>query len=147
LVLAWPSIVTAQHIDIETLSRQAAVVVVATCQERPARWDSARQMIVTDYRFRVRQQVKGRVPDDIVVTEPGGQLPERNLALHVPHAARFEPGEEVLLFLSPDTTGMRVLGGSVGRYTVTLDPATGERQISKQSLSQVLGRVRDASRP
>jgi hypothetical protein len=73
-------------------------------------------MVVTDATFRVRDRVKGGARDEIVLREPGGELPERNLGMLVPHTPRFQAGEDALLFLAHDTSGSpRLVGGAAGR--------------------------------
>ena len=81
--------------DAQLLGR-ADLVVVATVADSAARQTEER-MIYTDHRLRVEQVLKGSAPATIVVSEAGGFLDGRGVA--IAGAPEYEPGTKVLLFL------------------------------------------------
>ncbi len=127
------------------LAPYAEAIVRGTCRSARSRWDAARRLIVTDAEIAVAETLRGPTRRSLVVTEPGGALPERNLGMLVPDGPRFAPGEELLLFVARDARGdMRIVGGAAGRLDVTHDRVTGERRIGRTSLEELRAWIRAA---
>lgn len=130
----------------DRLAPYADSVVRGTCRSARARWDAARRLIVTDAEITVAETLRGPARRSLVVTEPGGALPERNLGMVAPDGPRFAPGEELLLFVARDARGeTRVVGGAAGRLEMTRDRVTGELRAGRTSLAQLRARIRAAA--
>jgi hypothetical protein len=138
LVGAAPPSADAQP-PLRALRAHADVIVVGVCESVQSRWDPVARLIVTDAVFAVDRSVKGPRGPRVVITEPGGALPELNLRLTVPHAPTFAPGERALLFLWIDPGGAhRVVGGSHGKLPVTPDPSSGAPAVRGTPLADLL---------
>jgi hypothetical protein len=81
--------------DAELLDR-ADLIVVATVLDSASR-EAADRMILTDHRLRVEQVLKGRASATITVTEAGGFVNGRGIA--IPGSAAYEQGSRVVVFL------------------------------------------------
>ena len=87
--------------DAQLLAR-ADVVVVATVTGTQARAGEDR-MIYTDARLQVEQVLKGSAAGSIVVSEAGGFLNGKGVA--IPGSATYEPGMKVLAYLRQRDNG------------------------------------------
>jgi len=122
-----------RELGLGELVRQADRVVVARVEARVSRWEGGR--IVTDVTLRVEETAKGdaRVGERVVVTTMGGSVD--GIGMTVVGEAAFVKGETALVFLTAlDATwaGVRaweVVGMAQGRMPVTVDAATGLRQV------------------
>jgi len=122
-----------RELGLGELVRQADRVVVARVEARVSRWEGGR--IVTDVTLRVEETAKGdaRVGERVVVTTMGGSVD--GIGMKVVGEAAFVKGETALVFLTAlDATwaGVRaweVVGMAQGRMPVTVDAATGLRQV------------------
>ena len=133
-------------ITTKALAEHAARIVHATHVAAASRWEPQARLIVTEHRFRVHATLKGRPVDEITVLVPGGQLPEHNLQLTVPHQAVFAADEEVVLFVGRDQLGnAAVLGGEHGKLRVARD-AHGARVVGRRSLGDVTAQITAAVR-
>lgn len=137
LALGWTarpaSATILRELGLSELVRQADRVVVARVEARASRWEGGR--IVTDVTLRVEDSAKGdaRVGERVVVTTMGGSVD--GIGMKVVGEAAFVKGETALVFLTAlDATwaGVRtweVVGMAQGRMPVTVDAATGLRQV------------------
>jgi hypothetical protein len=124
----WNAMVSSSH-----------AIFLGTCTYYESRWDEAKRMIFTTSTFRVEKYLKGNLGPSIRITEPGGVLPENNLAMIVPHFPTFHQGEEVVVFVWTEPGGThRVLGASEGKRTVRMDAATGRKMVQGKSLDEFL---------
>jgi hypothetical protein len=115
-------------LDLAELTRASDRIVYGTVLGSSSRWNEDRTLIVTDVRIRVVEDLKGRAPREITVTQPGGTVGK--LMVEVPGAAAYRPGEEVVLFLAPERDGRTYVNGlDRGRYPVETDAATGEKRV------------------
>ena len=93
---------TVVRFEFDSLCAQAETIVYARCIDKASFLDDDR--IVTRTRFEVLEKIKGTTDTQVVLTMPGGQV-EGN-RLHIPGIPQFQPGEELVLFLSkPDAHG------------------------------------------
>src|SRR5262245_11962096 len=146
-LLLFPVAAAAQDPSMTRFAAESTAVLHGVCIHNAARWDGQRRMIVTDTTIRAVEYLKGNLGSTITVSEPGGELPERNLAMTVPHVARFQRGEEVVVFVWRDPGGAyRVVGGAQGKYTVDRDPATGTKRVGQLPLATVIENLRAAGR-
>ena len=99
--------------DRELLDR-ADVVVVATVTGAAGR-EAADGMVLTDYRLRVEDVLKGKAGNAIVVSEPGGFFNGRGV--EIAGSAVYTPGSRVVAFLRqrPDGTYYTAYMG-LGKY-------------------------------
>jgi hypothetical protein len=82
------------------------------------------QYLWTHYRLQVLDSMRGALPAEITVSEPGGTLD--GLTMEVSGVVAFRPGEEVVLFLYQTPIGFwRIRGVSQGKFDVT-DSASGK---------------------
>jgi hypothetical protein len=102
--------------DLYELGQEAYSVVSGRVIATESRWDD--NLINTYVTVRVSQHMKG-VPteSEIRIRVPGGEV--ENVGLHVSDAPWFEPGEDVIVFLTPKTKGAyAVAGWFQGKLTV-----------------------------
>ena len=134
----------ADAVDIKMLEQHADTIIWGHCKRIKSRWDPRSRLIVTDATIDVRSQYKGDLASTITVTALGGRLPERNLALTVPHAPQFQAGEESMLFLKRDGAGaVRVVGGGSGMIPIVRDAKTGRLRADRRSWAQLQQAVRE----
>ncbi|HYC92980.1 MAG TPA: hypothetical protein VEO54_27490 [Thermoanaerobaculia bacterium] len=99
--------------DAQLLDR-ADTVVIATVTGAQARTGEER-MIYTDARLHVEQVLKGSAAASIVVSEAGGFLNGRGVA--IPGAASYEPGTKVLAYLKQRGDGTYyTVAMALGKY-------------------------------
>ena len=130
----------------EQMARDTPLIVVAKAQESEARWDDDRRGISTWTNLQIIEVLKGKAPASLVVRQPGGEV--GNIGAHVSGAARFAPGEEVLLFLEPpgdDAQKLIVRGLSAGKVRLGKD-ALG-RRVATRDLRGVSFWTPDGSAP
>ena len=122
LVLAWCSVapVNSATIPVSTselisLSTNVLRGVVTTQQSY---WNNDRSFIYTIVKVRVEDQLKGDLGSsrEIEVWLPGGEVDDMGLA--VEHAAQFELGQDVFLFLKPSGDMFDITGWEQGKFTV-----------------------------
>jgi hypothetical protein len=114
---------------IADLVRGADAVVLASVQEKAARWEGKR--IVTDHRIEVERTLKGDDRAVRTVRAPGGEVREPfPVGLRIPGVPVLEAGDRVVLFLrrSPDGTDS-IHRLSEGAVAVVADPADGSRFV------------------
>jgi len=140
LALAAP-LVSAATFELPSdaqLFARADVVVVATVTGAESRRGQDRA-IFTDSRLRVEQALKGSVPAEIVVSEAGGFVNGRGMA--VAGAATYEPATRVLAFLRDRGDGTYFTAFmSLGKYRFA-----GELLVrDAQGIETMSGESRDA---
>lgn len=90
------SAATFERVTDAALLSRADLVVVATVESATSR--AADGVIVTDYRFRVEETLRGAAPADVLtVSELGGHA--NGVIMLVSGAASYEPGARVVAFL------------------------------------------------
>lgn len=107
---------TVRRLELPDLVRLADLIVLATVQATEATRRGNR--IVTRATLTPETTLKGAPPDPLVVEVPGGVI--GGIGQKVPGAARFEPGEQVIVFLdATDTPGqLAVVGMAQGKLRV-----------------------------
>ncbi len=126
LALAFPVVgVNATDVipkDLRELSREAEAIVRARVIETRAAWNADRTLIWTANLVRIEETWKGSVTGFLSVVEPGGAVGDSGMV--VAGAPRYQPGEDVVLFLRRDVLGQwRTHGWHQGRFTVGRDSA------------------------
>lgn len=121
--------------DVAALTKASAVVVRAKVLASQARWTSDRARIITDTELEVLSTWKGAASQRLVVMQPGGIVGE--VGQKVEGAARFEPGEEVVVFLEPRGQRFTVAGMAQGLFHLERS-SDGKAVFARQELNEAL---------
>lgn len=112
--------------------------------------DSNTELVYTYIRVNLNSVLKGQISDgEIVLKELGGETRDHGTLIF--GSPRFEPGQEVLLYLNtwPDGS-LRVHQGFLGKFDVTRDAATGrlfvERRLQDQNVIVTVDSVNGTNR-
>ncbi len=117
VLLAAPALATTLvALDVEGLTRLSDVVVRAQVLSSQARITKDGARIVTDSELEVLEVLKGAPPKRLIAMQPGGVVGE--IGQKVDATARFEPGEEVVVFLERRGERYTVAGMQQGRWKV-----------------------------
>ena len=126
---------------IQELVTRSDLIFSGTCLSSAGRWDGLSRIIVTDAVFRVDRYIKGSGPNQVLVTSPGGVLPERNLSLTVTGMAEYAAGEEVVMFVTQSANGsLAVYGMGRGKLTIQVDAAK-ERRVRGEPLAAFMNSI------
>jgi hypothetical protein len=109
--------------SLEELTASASLVIRGTAGPSEAKWDERRKRIQTWTTVRVTEVLKGEAGASVRVRQPGGIVGE--VGQLVEGAVRFQPDEEVLLFLEhPGDNGWVyvVSGMSLGKFSIQRGP-------------------------
>jgi hypothetical protein len=119
-------------LSMEELTTMAPIVVHGTVQRSVTNWTEDKRGIWTWTEVSVRETLKGPRAATVLVKQPGGVL--QGIGQSVSGAARFQDGEEVVLFLEPavdERNAYVVLAMAAG--TVTLEQTTGAK-VARRNL-------------
>ena len=126
--------------SIETLTRQADVVVVGDVTATHGEWDAAGTNILTRVHLRRVESLKGSPPTPLSFTHLGGRVGD--LVSGVAGAVRFTAGERVLVFLAGRPPGALRLGNLLhGKFLIERDAATGQEAAVRFTGAQGAERV------
>ncbi len=92
---------TLAQMSIEQMARKAPLIVRARCIRNSTAWDAGEIWTFTN--FEVEEAWRGTAPAAITVRLLGGRM--GNLTSSVSGVPRFQPNEEVVLFLEPTPRG------------------------------------------
>lgn len=121
---------TLERLRFEELVRQAGAIARLRCLATEGRWE--KREIWTETQFEVVQTEKGLLPGLIAVRMLGGRA--GHLESHVDGVPRFQPGEEVYLFLWGESEKpYRVLGWAQGTFRIERNPRTGQERVTQDS--------------
>jgi len=121
---------TLARMSLDELASAAHVVAQAQCLESESRWEGG--AIWTFTQFEVIQTMKGAAPRLITVRLPGGRV--GHLQSFVDGAPRFQPGEEVILFLERTRAGdFSVTSWVQGTFRIHRDASTGRGSVTQDS--------------
>jgi hypothetical protein len=142
--------------SVEEMARSSDAVVRGRVLDVASRPDGAGR-IVTEVDVAVATIWKGAAEATVRFVVPGGRA--GGLALRVDGAPTFEPGEEVVLFLSRSSGAWRVNGHALGKFRVEGAEARsalagaqvlpgplapGERRVGAMPVDELERRVRTA---
>jgi len=127
---------TLARLDVGQMTAHAAGVIRARCVAVATRADA--RGVWTLSTFERHENWKGSLPPHIVVRLPGGAAGGRRET--VEGVPRFAPGEEVVLFLEPLSTGeWTITGWALGSYRIRRDRPNGlERAVPDAGGMRVL---------
>jgi hypothetical protein len=121
---------TLVHLRFQDLVGYSSAIARVRCVGADVRMEDGE--IWTDTRFHVIERVKGYLPAQIVVRQPGGKF--QNVNSHVDGAPEFRPGEEVYLCLwGKPGRQFNVVGWSQGTFRIHRDPHTGIESVTQDS--------------
>jgi hypothetical protein len=118
------------RMSLADLARSARTIVRARCLASECRWENGE--IWTFTRFGPLETLKGTAPGPFIVRLIGGRV--GNVVSQVDGVPRFQPGEEVILFLEPTRAGdLSVTAWSEGSFRLRRDPSTGRAFVTEDS--------------
>ena len=121
---------TLARMSLDELAAAAHVIVEAYCLENEARWE--RGEIWTFTNLEVTETIKGVAPRLITVRLLGGRV--GHLISTVNGVPRFQPGEDVVLFLERTPAGdFSVTSWVQGTFRIRRDPQTGRKAVTQDS--------------
>ncbi len=122
LMAALPAAATiVVPLTIEEMAVRARAVVCGRVVKRSSAWDEAHKRIYTDTEIEVLDRIhdEAKVPAKIVLRALGGEVGD--IGMSVSGTARFQVGEEVLVFVRSDPVQadkFQVIGMSQGKYRI-----------------------------
>jgi len=104
--------------ELPQLSQEASSVIMGRVVSMESKWEADRSIINTYVTIRVREHIKGApTKSDVVVRVPGGEVDD--MGLYISEAPWFEPNQEVIVFLTPESRGAHsVVGWYQGKFTI-----------------------------
>jgi hypothetical protein len=114
------------RLDLAGLVQSSEVIVQARVTRQWCAWDKEHRFIWTHYSLAVSDVLKGTPPVSLTLSEPGGVVGKRGMA--VADVTRYANQEEVVVFLHRTPVGYwRPYGWGQGKYTVRPDAAGAKR--------------------
>jgi len=133
LCLAQPAAAAMVEQTTAQLAANSSDIISGEVLSKQSRWNESETFIFTDVSIRVNELLKGTlaVSSTITVMVPGGEVGE--VGLGVEHAAQFEVGQKVIVFLSPiEGSVYGVTSWEQGKYTLK-DSQVQEKRMSISS--------------
>jgi hypothetical protein len=121
-LLVWPAWASVfERVDDQQLVCEATDIVRGEVVSAAADWDTEHKAIWTTATVRVREVVRGSMPQDAVITvkEVGGTV--NGYTIHAENFATLARGEEAVMLLRPwedRSSAYRVWGYGRGKFTV-----------------------------
>jgi hypothetical protein len=127
------SAMTYVSVDFPTLVREAQAIAIGRVAAVEPRWRAERRGIETALIVDVQHYLKGDFGPTVTLAVPGGQMGRYRSI--VPGAPVFVEGEELILFLAADASGIaRMLGLGQGVFRIMTDQASGVRLVVPEIL-------------
>jgi hypothetical protein len=121
---------TLARMSVAQMSRAAQVIVRAQCEANSTGWDAGE--IWTFTTFEVEEVWRGEAPAQISVRLLGGTA--GNLTSSVAGIPRFQPGEEVVLFLERTQRGdFSIVSWEQGTFRIRRDIRAGEESVTQDT--------------
>lgn len=133
LWLGQPATAAMVEQTVGQLAANSSDIISGEVLAKESWWNESETFIFTSVTIRVNELYKGAlaVLSTVTVVVPGGKVGE--VGLGVEHAARFEVGEEVIVFLTPlEDSTYRVTAWKQGKYTLE-EGRVKEKRISVSS--------------
>ena len=126
LLAATASATTVPSLTFEEMTDRSELVVAGQVSRVWSDWDSGHKYIWTHYEINVASTQKGAAGATVVVSEPGGVVGDRALA--IAGVVGYSAGEQVAVFLERMPNGyLRTTGWGQGKFGVD---ATGHLHAS-----------------
>ncbi len=117
--VAWGSVV--EPLGIDELVSRSTLVVRGKVRSSESFWHDSSRRIATRTIIDVDKVLLGKLEDSTVtVVTPGGRVGD--IGQFYPGAPKFEPGEDVVLFLEPAGGEFVTVGMSLGKFDVVPGP-------------------------
>jgi hypothetical protein len=120
LVILLSSIADATSVPgltFEELTDRSEVIVTGEVARSWSDWDSAHKFIWTHHELSVSSTQKGSPGSTVVVSEPGGIVGDRGMA--IAGSVTYRPGDQVAVFLQRMPNGyLRTTGWGQGKYAL-----------------------------
>jgi hypothetical protein len=116
------------RLTLDSLVTKSEIIAHGRVVDSRVAWNDKRDYIWTHYRIEVMDSIKSSGRSTVTVSVPGGIID--GVGLRVSGATRFDPDEEVVVFLNRTPVGYyRATGWGQGKYSVLTDEATGEKRL------------------
>lgn len=128
--------------ELSALVDRASTIFVGRVVDVQSFWNHDHTIIESDTSIQVHLTILGAPVSKVTVRTEGGFLPNENIGMGSPHAATFQPGEDVLLFTKESKGIQRVVYGAAGKYQIFSDTAWSSEwnhQIALPTLYQQIG--------
>ncbi|MCB9546980.1 MAG: hypothetical protein H6706_14160 [Myxococcales bacterium] len=128
------SAATVLRLEPVALAERSVLIFIGTVSDQKSTLQESPRQVFTETTFRVEQVVKGEKQATFTLRQLGGSVGEGAtfFGQDVPGYARFQVGERVALFLERTDTGRLVVTGlAQGKYTLRVDPKTGETMAER----------------
>ena len=112
--------------SLEELSTQADTIVLGTIASQTSAWDTHTGSIYTDVTLTAHESIKGLSDEEITFRITGGVVGE--IGMRTSNDPVFQNGERVVIFLNTEETPATVVGLHQGKYTVSNETVTRDRQ-------------------
>lgn len=117
------------QLSLGQLTREADTIVLGHCTNK--RVYKVGNMIYTEYTIQSYDVLKGSTAPELKITQPGGAVDGKGV--YVSGVARFNPLEEVMLFLTREKNGSRdIVGWSQGKFHIYYDENSGKKMALQQ---------------
>jgi len=104
-------------LDLTGLTHGSDAILVGKVVRSHSRWTSDQRLIVTEVELEVGESLKGAAEERVVILQPGGVVGD--IGQQVAGLARFEVGDEVLVFLEKQgRRTFQVTGLAQGKFRV-----------------------------
>jgi hypothetical protein len=104
-------------LTFEELTDRSEVILAGQIARSWSDWDSEHKFIWTHYELRVSSTQKGVPGSTVVVSEPGGVVADRGMA--IAGSVQYGPGDSVAVFLQRMPNGyLRTTGWGQGKYMI-----------------------------
>ncbi|MFL6192608.1 MAG: hypothetical protein ACJ75H_00445 [Thermoanaerobaculia bacterium] len=124
-----------EPMSVPELAAASAHVVVAVVEGREVRWNPGHTLVETEYTLRVEDRLRGRAPDRISISVPGGTLD--GITDDTCVSVTLEPGARYLLFLGG--LGRRTFTPVVGAWQGMFRDSAGLAVPGKSRLPMAIG--------
>ncbi len=133
LFVSSASATVMKHADLETLIEISDFIVHGRVVERDTYFDEKQQRVVTDTTISVERDFAGKLEEKVTIQQWGG---EHDGQFHsIPGDARFESGEEVIVFLHKGDDGVIALS-ALGQAKYSVE-TTDDGKLVSRDLSDI----------
>ncbi len=121
-LITSPSLALMIPLSTEELADKSEVVIKGKVDDVQGKWSRDKNLIVTQVSVIIDKIYKGKLDEEKVVVEfDGGEVD--GVGFGVSDSARFNKGEEVLLFLKPAQSKVKgmiynLIGSAQGKYSI-----------------------------